>query len=342
MSNGLLEQLAEYGSATRSGREPVTSADVFDASGRIRVIEQRRVRTTRPRWYVAVAVAIVTVVAFGTVALLADRVGEPPAADDTPVSVTQPPDTFAPSTTVALDDTAPPTTVPAEDAAPPTTVASESAVLPTPVAVNSVDDWLTLPQPALGAAGTYRTGEFDAGFAFTVPNGWSTELDQAEGVDRTGLVWLIPMVGDHGTEHIWFLISAEESVDAVVDQWLEASDERDARMIETVPPVDVVIGGAHGKTLQMEQTVLQLKPQTVGSSLDGDDHKFEDLGLPDLFDRSLDFGQPTYVHVLSVGDETVIVWVQTGEFVALPGVRNEFFDTAQAVLDSIVWRDLLN
>jgi hypothetical protein len=278
---------------------------------------------------VAVAAGLVVLVVLGVVSLLTvtNGVDTPPATNPLPAtSVTSPP----------------PTTIPDEDVAPPTTIIVEEVPPPTPAVVESVEDWLALPLESLGEPGTYRTNEFDAGFSFTVPNGWSMELDQSKGDDQIGLVWLIPATGEHDSEHIWFVISAEKSVDAVVDRWLDAAQVREDREIETVPPVDVVIGGAHGKTLQMEQTVFQRNPPTVGWALDRDQHHFEDLGLPDLFDRSLDFGQPTFVHVVSVGDETVIIWVQTGEFVAQPGViRSEFFDTAQTVLDTIVWRDLL-
>ena len=101
-------------------------------------------------------------------------------------------------------------------------------------------------------------------------------------------------------------------VDSVIEELLS-----EVEGITSTEPADVVIGGAPGKTIEISAGI-----RTV---------TFE--YLPDT-ELAVSPGPALHIHVLAVGVETVVITVYP------TATSTAFYDEAQAVLDSIVWRDL--
>ncbi|MEA1902764.1 MAG: hypothetical protein U9N56_04485 [Actinomycetota bacterium] len=209
-----------------------------------------------------------------------------------------------------------------------------TAALPSTI-IENLDEWLLIPlldneeayrtpEGRVGDArpGTYRTRYFVAGFSFTVPNDW-------ENLDTASVAFINPKppTGDwtEPFDAIFFVhqgdVPPDDDVDAFIERFLE-----DNVGIEATEPVDVVIGWAPGKTIEISAVDQPVTIESLGSSNGSNDGDGNGLTVSP--------GEVIPIHIIRVGYETILIY-------ATPAASgNAFYDDAQSVLDSIVWRDL--
>jgi len=194
--------------------------------------------------------------------------------------------------------------------------------------IENLDEWLQMPYENEGEAGTYRTRVFPVSFSYTVPSDWHSH-------DTPGVVHIYPIPAD-GDAHPeegqpLDLIVVQSVIDAVgpvspmkqsetVDRWIENFMEVEG--INLTEPVEIVMGGAPGKTFEVWAVGDQ---PVVIDERDPEDSE-DDWRLPPK--------PGLLMYVVTVGYETVVIYVDAA------ATGYDFHEVARPIIDSIVWRDL--
>lgn len=184
-----------------------------------------------------------------------------------------------------------------------TLATTPTTVAPPPTAVEVADPWESISTSLLGVAGEYRSNGFFVPFSYTVPEDWWLKPDQA--ADFFG-IGADTVEVQQLTDGIFLWDLGAGTVDGTISQ-LIGSDR-----LEATDPVPTSIGGASGVSLDMTTD------DPLGVRLTGT------FGIVD--------GEAITAHVVDVGGSVVTIFVI--EFT--DGLGEEL----QAVLDSIVWKDL--
>lgn len=204
-----------------------------------------------------------------------------------------------------------PTTVaePVPTTAPETTPTTQGA--PATTIDRAEASWQAIPLPIFGfdAGGQYRTGDFFVPAAYTVPDAsWERMIESVE------YLWLCKEPDDVGNcqAAVWLFDPLASSVDEAVD----SLTSRPGPTFSEPEPVEV--GGASGRTFQV---AAGQEPHIL--------HEFSNA-----FDQiALHIGDQGQGSVLDIDGTSIGIYLFTSQ-------GGESLDEAQAIVDSIVWKDL--
>ena len=216
------------------------------------------------------------------------------------------------SDAVAVAETEPSTsTVVTQPAVSSTSISPTSTTLPTLTS----DDWEAIPFGMGGAAGEYRTNGFGVDFRFTVPAGWLRIEQEDE--------FLMPLAPGSGCEtqpcDALIFVTTSQSVEDVVSQLSSLEG------VGVEPEGAVSVGGADGMAL-----TVSVDPEASAVSLYRFEHLPEAPGITGFP------GSASRLYAVDVDGRTVLIVVQT------KSGQVSFFEEAQRVVDSIVWKDRAN